>query len=342
MDTLLTTADHYRFAIGMKTASRKKEDRFVSFLLGRSPRSSLLPLVIVILITGLITLPVLLVSVGCTSPLKQDNLPYLTDESEENYQEPTDSVYVRVIPDLLSKGLSVVSPVIRDYRVLAYSANGLGNLLGYSASACAGDTAQLRCPTGETVLILLANLPADIDVGTVDRYESLELVKVEFDNDDPDWPASSGKFHLDLKSDTLIQIVPVPLMSKVIVREVSNYLTGYKRLEDPRVRLTGRSASAELLRTDGFRLQETVPDATGIKLPCDIGIYPQYPGTVLHCYPNDSPDIIGSPPTRIELECVIDGSKAVFSSSLPSLGRGKIVSCSLSVDSSSCGTWTFE
>ena len=43
------------------------------------------------------------------------------------------------------------------------------------------------------------------------------------------------------------------------------------------------------MQTTGFRADEPA-EGKAVRLPCDIGLYTQYPGTKLWCYPLDLPD----------------------------------------------------
>ena len=123
-----------------------------------------------------------------------------------------------------------------------------------------------------------------------------------------------------------------PLMSRVQLCEIGNTMKGYVRLEDPRVYLENMNSSAEVMRTMGFRPSEMLEGKRPQPLPYDIGIFVQHPMTELFCYPNDSEgSAVGTPLTRLVLECEIKGKTCRFPVELEGLGRNKTLHIDISV-----------
>lgn len=315
--------------------SHTQKGRFLFILLRRSPRSSLLPFVIVILLTGLIYLPALLLSASCTKVPTQ----------KEGCLQEEDPAEVELESSLARISFQPQKPavVIDNVSVFAYESDGLGRLVAHKSLKAPGPSLDLECPRGETDLVAVANLRKTLDTAALERYDSMELVCIDFSQDDPTCPVMVGEFHFDLHKDTAIVVQLVPLMSEVVVRQVSNETGGYARLEDPVVWLTGRNARAELLRKDGFCPQESLPDTAKFFLPCDIGLQPQYPGTRLSCYPNDSSSpALGTSGTGIAFECGIGGERHLFRSGLPSIHRNSVIYASITIRGCSECIWEFD
>jgi hypothetical protein len=135
----------------------------------------------------------------------------------------------------------------------------------------------------------------------------------------------------EVASGTGRQLTLSPLLARIKLGEISNSMSGYVRLENPRIRLDNMNAWAELLRTNGFRPSELIEKPPSKPLPYDIGIFSQTPGTELYCYPNDSPLDAGTPATVFVLECEISGATCSFSISLPSVGRNTTTRIDVSV-----------
>lgn len=207
-----------------------------------------------------------------------------------------------------------------------------------------GSCASVELWEGDYTAVVICNAEVDFNDAALHGFDSMELLTFRRgDDDDPDWPLSSAM--APLCAGDSIEITPEPLRCTVIINDITNNIAGcstgaygtvwdYTRLEDPKVRLEDINPEAEILRSAGFRPCETGICGPTVALPCDIGLFTQYPGTRLLCFPNDSGEAgPGTPRTSLVLECRIRGSTCSFSFPLPPLQRGQILSLSLSIDS---------
>ncbi|MBR4809247.1 MAG: hypothetical protein IK031_03095 [Bacteroidales bacterium] len=209
---------------------------------------------------------------------------------------------------------------IRRLDVFAYDADGLHSLVLSRRYGFLPDSLLLYGPAKGMTVVAVANSPFDFNMDALDRYESAELLAYRFEDDTPSAPLMSGQGSVEADGTTIITLTP--MLARVVLGEVSNELGNYLRLEDPRITMESMNASAELLRSSGFYPSETVPEPPVMRLPYDIGIFPQRPGTQLFCFPNDSQGAgIGTPATVFVFECEISGATRRFSVPLPSLRR---------------------
>jgi len=320
----------YSFA-AMRREDYIKKGRLFSILLRRSPRSALLhcKTKMHILITGSIITPVLLVFNSCTVHMKTEEVtPPAPKETEY-------SVVVRT--EKCRKDYQL------DNRIMyVYEAGGMRKLLYRIVNAGTEEPLEFRAGRGEYLVAVLANLP-EIDEGIAGRYETMELVSCRFDSDDPKRPFCSGGFHISLERDTALMAGLKPLMSKVVLMEIANDMDSDIRMENPSVWLYGRNESAELMRQDGFIPVSTMENNDRKALPGDIGKFPQYPETILWCYPNEAEKGgPGSTRTGICLECTIKGKICRFEKALPEIGRASVIYASLNVKSPDEWEWTFN
>lgn len=219
---------------------------------------------------------------------------------------------------------------IRKIGVFVYEAEGLRRLIS-TGEIGEGDSYGFRSSGGDMTVVAIANCPFEINNAAVSKLESIELLRMDFKYDDPDHPVMSGC--CTVCEGGCSDLVLRPLMSKVVLTSVSNNMDGYRRLEDPRVYLGDTNPSAELLRNDGFRPDSQETEESRVALPCDVGIFTQYPGTELFCYPNDYTDnIMGTPATALILECEIEGETHSFRAQLPPLPRNRVISVSMTID----------
>lgn len=227
---------------------------------------------------------------------------------------------------------------IRVCDIFIYSASGTCELETHIKTE-RPDTVELSLKEGDKTAVVIANCPYEFNVSALSRIDSMELVRMSFSDDDPGCPVMSGT--AEFRAGRLCLVEIAPLMCTIRLVEVVNNMDGYRCLEDPRVGLMNTNTSAELIRASGFRPVEIDTDAHYESLPCDVGMFPQHPGTELFCYPNDSTvPTAGTPATSIIFECSIDGEKQVYSYQLPPMGRNSRISLTLTVDAP--GKYTFS
>lgn len=190
----------------------------------------------------------------------------------------------------------------------------------------------VRLSKGMKVAVAAANLKGIPDESKLESYETMELMRSEYIYDDPERPVMSGI--TVFRAGDGCEVDLRPLLCTIILSEVNNNITGYRRLEDPRCYLENVNADAELFRETGFRPTEIINRTQAVPLPCDVGLYTQYPSSHLYCYPNDSQEsTVGTPRTNFVLECEINGVTRCFSTELPPLARGCSHTVELTVNS---------
>lgn len=219
----------------------------------------------------------------------------------------------------IEDGISDTPHRIHRLDLFIYDADGAKELLDYRRYDFLPDSVLLYGTGQERMMVAIANSCFDFNTDALSRFDSIEMIVWNFEDDSPGTPVMSGTCEIAPGGRSSITLTP--LMARVQLGEISNSMKGYLRLENPRLYLDNMNASAELLRTVGFRPSETVDDPPVTPLPYDIGIFPQNPGTQVFCYPNDTPGTIGTPATAIVLECEICGVTHNFSTSIPSVAR---------------------
>ena len=197
-----------------------------------------------------------------------------------------------------------------------------------------GDTLQIVSSPGDKILVLIANSPYAFNLAAVPNLDAIEQIRVGFPDDDPRLPLMSAALSFEAGAESKAELQP--LMCRIVIESVSNLMSGYRRLEDPQAFLSGMNPEAELLRYAGFAPSLPQSDTLKIPLPCDIGLFTQYPGTELFCYPNDPGESsMSSPSTVLNLEGSIGGAQRLLSFPLPPLRRGCTVRADISFDESS-------
>lgn len=211
-------------------------------------------------------------------------------------------------------------------EVFVYSATGRPLLEKHFIIPPDGDT-LVRTGEGDKIAVGIADSPYGIRLDAVENYESMELLRVDFKDDDPEKPLRSAT--AQFCGGDCVMLEPEALMCRVELRSVLNESGAL--LVSPRVRLSNANPFVEILRESGFRMTEGGVDLPWTPLPCDVGLYALYPGTVLHCYPNDAPDV-GSPAMRLCFESVCSGDTLRLENKLPPLGRGGSMTIDIFVD----------
>ena len=302
----------------MKT-HRNQTGRPSPFSFRRSPASILLKksLFLILLLPGAACLVA-----GCTglSPDDDGDVPVVV--------QPADSCRFTVRFRMLSGIADTVSRVSRA-DVFIYSADGLKELEGSRSWNFLPDSLVFSGPVGDKTVVAVLNSPRDFNLDALQRYDSIELLTCPFDEDSPSRPLMSGLCNVSPDGSSTLSVTP--LMARVKLGEISNGLKNYVRLEDPRIYLENISTDAEILRTGGFRPSGMIDMPGKVSLPYDIGIFPQTPGTELFCYPNDSPESIGTPLTNFVLECEIKGETKTFTVPINSIRRNSTTYVDISV-----------
>ncbi|MBQ9475042.1 MAG: hypothetical protein IJU69_02245 [Bacteroidales bacterium] len=227
--------------------------------------------------------------------------------------------------------------LVKQLDIFIYDADGMQGLESWNSFDGLPDTVRVTGAKRAKTVVAVANSPRSFNRKAIERYDSIELLSYDFGEDSPENPIMGGICSLGHERPGTVTLEP--LLTKVVLCEVSNLMKGYMRLEDPRIYLENINESAEVLRKSGFRASEGGINGKTYKLPYDIGVFPQNLNIELLCYPNDSAEAtMGTPRTSLVLECEINGETCRFPVELPELGRNR----RLKVDISVSGPNVFE
>ena len=219
---------------------------------------------------------------------------------------------------------------VRRLDLFVYAGEGTRPLLAHWRTDSFRDTVSLKTPVGGNILIAVANSPHNFNLGALSRYDAMERLSYGFADDDPAFPVLGGSVPAPHDSGT---VRLNPLLCRIVLASVANTMDGYELLEDPRVRLRDIPDAAEVLREKDFRPGTFIDCGPWTALPCDVGYFPQEPGTVLWCYPIDLPEnLLGTPRPFLEFECRIRGESCSFEVPLPALPRGCTKTVELTID----------
>ena len=268
-----------------------------------------------LLLSLLITLPAF-IEISCRklpSPLPEEEEPAVAD-----------STLTRLHLQNSSKHL------IRDVQILVYKSEGTRELEKILLVEELSDSIEFVSTAGEKLLVAVANYGKALSPVSLGRYDSLSELGFDFSDEDFEYPVMSGECStLGNKG----EISLVPLLCTVEIESISNTLEDYELLGSPRVRLAGINGYASLMQTGEFYPTEIIDYGQWEDLPYDVGMFTQYPGTELYCYPNQTSETsIGGTATSLELECEILGELCDFKIALPPFGRGSRLLVEITVD----------
>lgn len=226
--------------------------------------------------------------------------------------------------------------------IFIYSDGELKRLEGHVRVKQSGDTAYFRLPEGDKMVVGLAGCSHEFSDEALDAYDSMELLRFYYEDESPGVPMMSAT--ASCRAGDTITLGFSSAMCCIELDGIEHSFTDYKRLEDPVMYLEDVNPYVEALRRDTFMPEETVSDTSGLRglmwerLPYDIGMYPQQPGTKLYCYPNES----SLRPTVLVVEGTPSGGrKCRFRTELPRMTYGSRLSVSL-VISEEPGTYEFD
>lgn len=211
---------------------------------------------------------------------------------------------------------------VRGAQLLVYRSDGLKDLVCAVQSEGELATVELTDSLPKTIAVV-ANSKYRLNTSALDHIDSLDGLTCRMEDEDPAAPVMSGMAAVSPGQDTEIRLTP--LLCTVILAEVTNLYEGDTLAEYPRVWLENANGEADLFRDAGFPVKDPVNTRT-VKLPSDIGIYTQHPGTRLYCYPNDLPDPNpGNPATELVMQYEVEGETHTWRTTLHPIGRGEII-----------------
>ena len=302
----------------MKTAWNQT-GRLSLLIFRRSPGGTLPRLIL--LFSLLIQTPACLIS-GCS---RDGGGPDSLDAVEVQLDSSRFDVSFTIVDNIAETPHSV-----RRLDVYIYDADGIKPLLDKRRYDSLPESLVLHGNGKARIVVAIANSPGDFGSESTGRFDAIEMLSLDFASESPEMPVMSGMCTVEAGSTETLSLAP--LMARIKLGEVGNRMKNYVRLEDPRIYLENLNSGAEIMREGGFRPSGVTEKGAKVSLPYDIGVYAQHPGTELFCYPNDSSEAtIGTPGTKLVLECEIKGEIARFIIDLPAIRRNSTTTVDITV-----------
>ena len=193
---------------------------------------------------------------------------------------------------------------VRRLDVYIYDADGIKPLLDKRRYDSLPESLVLHGNGKARIVVAIANSPGDFGSESTGRFDAIEMLSLDFASESPEMPVMSGMCTVEAGGTETISLAP--LMARIKLGEVGNRMKNYVRLEDPRIYLENLNSGAEIMREGA--------------------------GTELFCYPNDSSEAtIGTPGTKLVLECEIKGEIARFIIDLPAIRRNSTTTVDITV-----------
>ncbi len=169
-------------------------------------------------------------------------------------------------------------------------------------------------------IVAIANANGKFNEEALRHYDSWESFETCLSNENTDFPIMALSETLETDTDKTILYLK-PLLCTIQIRSVSHLLSDDTLIETPRAYLKNCSSKGKPL-TVGLIAPFEQKDSPITYLPSDIGLYTQYPGTVLYAYPNETASTPTTPPTELVLEYEINGQTRRYSQIIHPLERG--------------------
>lgn len=231
----------------------------------------------------------------------------------------------------LCKGMDERADKEGGERVNAEAGQKPGKAAGQELSK-----ANFKLPSsrGSKIIIAIANSPYEFNLKALQCFDSAELLTMYYRDENPQFPLMSA---ISFSDEDSIFLKLKALLCPVKVLSISNSTD--KLLSHPRLSLRKINASAEMLRSDGFRPSITIDSPAEIshpqmmfsQLPLDLGSDTCHPMTTLYCYPQDTETSLGTPRTEIVLSAEVEGSTQHYATPLPKAGRGETIVINLNI-----------
>ena len=211
---------------------------------------------------------------------------------------------------------------VRDAQILFYRPDGLKDLVMAVNSDGAVADVEFTDSLPKTAAVI-ANSKYRLNTAALGHFDSLEQLVYRLEDEDTQVPMMSAVATVTPGQDAKIRLSP--LLCTVILAEVTNLYEGDTLAENPRVWLENANGEAAVFRRAGFAVKDPLTTRK-VKLPSDIGLYTQRPGTKLYCYPNDLPNPNpGNPATEMVLQYEAGGETHTWRSTIHPIGRGETI-----------------
>ena len=170
-------------------------------------------------------------------------------------------------------------------------------------------------------IVAIANIRGRFNDAALAHYDAWQAFETSLSDEDPAKPVMCATMDLTTEKGDTALVELAPMLCTIQIRSVTQYISDDTLIENPRVFLTGCSTRVRPFgegRIAPLEQQDTDP----VFLPCDIGLYSQYPGTCLYAYPNEVPETATSPATELVMEYELNGKTREYRKALHPLERG--------------------
>lgn len=209
---------------------------------------------------------------------------------------------------------------VKEIDVLIYESGGLGLLEKHVEASGDARDMELMLEAGTKECVVIANSSRSLDLKILERYDTMQSLTFALKDEDTAFPVMAAHITMDAGTRNLVTVTP--FLCRVIVEQVSNAMDRWVLMEEPQVFLSEINAEVGILQETEFRPAVTQEEGAHAALPCDIGFYTQHPGTVLFCYPNDTPErILGGSRCMVTFRCKVEGVEYEKTEPLPPMGK---------------------
>lgn len=236
--------------------------------------------------------------------LPDKDIPYKPDERPDKVDEP-DSTESPAVKDTLPTYrcriyLEILSrlgfePELRHTDIFIYGSE-LVFYERFEGSICD----FVLHEAGEYIVMAVANAPGVFSPSALMHPDSWRGLEMELRYEKPRQAIMRAVGRISVAESSECVLALEPLLCAVQIASIGQNYEGDTMVENPRFYIENCCTRAELFKDEGFYCLD--PQCTELAyLPYDIGLYTQYPGTTIYCYPNDMPPGVSSPASAIRM-----------------------------------------
>ena len=196
-----------------------------------------------------------------------------------------------------------------------------GNILReHRVYDCPQDSVWIFAERGEAVrIVAIANAFGSFNEEALRHYDAWGGLELNLREEDPSRPIMGGTCGFTAGEDCRIKISP--LMCAIEIRSIEQAPLWDSVLHNPRAWLENAGSRGYLFHDEIQPSKD--PAVTQIRqLPYDIGLYTQYPGILMYCYPNETAAGPANPALEVVIEYEKDGTTLQYREEVHPVLRG--------------------
>ncbi len=170
-------------------------------------------------------------------------------------------------------------------------------------------------------IVTIANIHGQFNDTALEHYDAWESFETNLSIEDPALPIMTAREDINIENNESISIQLKPALCYVQIRSITQMIGDDVLVENPRAYLSNCSTRTRPL-SEGNIAPADQKDTEITYLPYDIGLYTQYPGTILCAYPNETPITPTTPATELVIEYEINGRTKEYRQSIHPIERG--------------------